>query len=108
MKEFFSIAIDGFALENANLAMLSQVDFNTLKLDSSILRMVDGNTNLEDMLSLVFALTHKSSILIEAKGVENERQRARLESLRCNAAQGYLFSRPMTSEDCERFLRSRT
>ena len=40
--------------------------------------------------------------------MENERQRARLESLRCNAAQGYLFSRPMTSEDCERFLRSRT
>ena len=107
-KYGFSIAIDGFALENANLAMLSQVDFNTLKLDSSILRMVDGNTNLEDMLSLVFALTHKSSIFIEAKGVENERQRARLESLRCNAAQGYLFSRPMTSEDCERFLRSRT
>ena len=107
-KYGFSIAIDGFALENANLALLSQVDFNTIKLDSSILRMVDGNTNLEDMLSLVFALTRKSSILVEAKGVENERQRARLASLRCDAAQGYLFSRPMTSEGCERLLRSRS
>lgn len=106
-KYGFSIAIDGFTLENANLAMLSQVDFNTLKLNSSILRMVDGNTDLEDMLSLVFTLTRKTNITVEAKGVENERQRIRLETLRCNAAQGYLFSRPMTAEDCERFLRSR-
>lgn len=106
-KYGFSIAIDGFALENANLAMLSQVDFNTIKLDSSILRMVDGNANLEEMLSLVFALTRKTHIAIEAKGVENERQRIRLETLRCSAAQGYLFSRPMPTEECENFLRAR-
>ncbi len=103
-KYGFSIAIDGFGLENANLALLSQVDFNTLKLDSSVFRMVEGKANFEEMLSLVFALTRKSNIIIEAKGVETERQRMQLEALRCRAAQGFLFSRPMPTEECEQLL----
>lgn len=105
-KYGFSIALDGFAFENANLAMLTQVDFNTIKLDSSVLRMVSGKTDSKEMLSLVFALTRKTNILVEAKGVETEEQRAQLEILRCRAAQGYLFSNVMSGEECESFLRN--
>lgn len=42
-----------------------------------------------------------------AEGVETEEQLAFLKALSCDYIQGYLFSKPLTVEDFERFIDAR-
>ncbi len=45
------------------------------------------------------------NLRVIAEGVEDNQQLQFLHQEKCNEAQGFLFSRPMTPDDAERFLR---
>jgi len=45
---------------------------------------------------------------VVAEGVENEAQYRFLDSHGCDGYQGYLFSRPLASDDFARFLKQRS
>jgi c-di-GMP-related signal transduction protein len=51
------------------------------------------------------SLAHNLRLRVVAEGVESEGQAAFLRSLGCEAAQGYLYSRPLRAEAVELLLR---
>lgn len=92
------LAMDDFGTGTSSLSMLRHYPFDTIKIDRSF---VQDLAQSADVLALIHATIH----LIEnlgmtslAEGVEEPRQVAILQSLGCRLGQGYLFSRPVTSQ----------
>jgi diguanylate cyclase (GGDEF)-like protein/PAS domain S-box-containing protein len=89
------ISIDDFGTGYSSLAHLRQFPVDALKLDRSFVRGIETR---QDGASIVGTLTEMALQLglhVVAEGIENEQQLALLRALRCHAAQGYLFARPL-------------
>jgi len=89
------ISIDDFGTGYSSLAHLRQFPVDALKLDRSFVRGIEAR---QDGAAIVGGLTNMALQLglhVVAEGIENEQQLALLRSLRCHAAQGYLFARPL-------------
>ena len=92
------VSIDDFGTEYANLALLSTVDFDVLKLDKSLMDDLCGSDKRQRLLRLVIEAAEDMGIRTVAEGVETEEQLAVLRKLGCPRAQGYLLSRPLPVE----------
>jgi diguanylate cyclase (GGDEF)-like protein len=92
------IAMDDFGTGTSSLGLLRSYPFNTIKIDQSFVKDL---TTSRDVLAVIHAtinLVENLGMESLAEGVEEPAQVAILQSLGCRYAQGYLFSRPMTSE----------
>ena len=57
-----------------------------------------------EITSAIIAIAHKLNLKVIAEGVENIDQRDFLVINKCDYAQGYYFSRPLTFEDLYSFF----
>jgi len=89
------IALDDFGTGYSSLSYLRRFPIDTLKIDQSFVRQID----IPDGTSIVKAIIHlgiELGMQIVAEGVETKQEALMLESMRCDIAQGYYFSRPLT------------
>jgi diguanylate cyclase (GGDEF)-like protein/PAS domain S-box-containing protein len=89
------IALDDFGTGYSSLSYLRRFPIDTLKIDQSFVRQIDT----PDGASIVNAIIHLGRELgmrIVAEGVETKQEATMLESMHCDIAQGYHFSRPLT------------
>jgi EAL domain-containing protein (putative c-di-GMP-specific phosphodiesterase class I) len=70
-----------------------------VKLDKQFVLGLGKDARAEAIVQGAISVAHSLGLHIVAEGVETEDQRARLLSLGCDAAQGYLFSRPFPADD---------
>ncbi|HLJ38372.1 MAG TPA: EAL domain-containing protein [Steroidobacteraceae bacterium] len=98
------IAIDDFGTGYSSLSYLKRWRVDTLKIDRSFVR--DLVTDMSDLaiVSAIIAMARHLHIEVVAEGIEGWPQLEKLRALGCSYAQGYLFARPVTAEDCRRFL----
>lgn len=93
----FSISLDDFGAQYSNLAILSTMEFNNLKLDKSLVRDIERNEKsrliVEHAISLCRQFKGTTSV---AEGIENEQQMQLLQDSKCDVGQGYFFSRPLS------------
>lgn len=103
----FAVAIDDFGTENANLALLSEIDFDVLKLDKSLLDNIALNPKSQTIVKSIADVCHNLGVQMVAEGIETEEQLLALRSCGVDVAQGYLFSKPISVEEYEtRFLKT--
>jgi diguanylate cyclase (GGDEF)-like protein/PAS domain S-box-containing protein len=100
------IAIDDFGTGYSSLSYLKRWRVDTLKIDRSFVR--DLVTDMSDLaiVSAIIAMARHLHIEVVAEGIEGWPQLEKLRQLGCSYAQGYLFARPATAEDCRRYLTS--
>jgi Amt family ammonium transporter len=99
------IAVDDFGTGYSSLSYLRQLPIDLLKIDRSF---ISGSENAEDNIQIVksiISLARNLGLTVIAEGVEHEDQFARLQGVRCDKAQGYMFSRPVDSDAAERYIR---
>ena len=98
------IAIDDFGTGYSSLSYLKRWRVDTLKIDRSFVR--DLVTDMSDLaiVSAIIAMARHLHIEVVAEGIEGWPQLEKLRHLGCAYAQGYLFARPATAEDCARYL----
>lgn len=98
------ISIDDFGTGYSSLSYLYNLPADSLKIDKSFVsHMQPGNTNYK----IVQAVTHLSDQLglsAIAEGIETPQQLSWLEALGCELGQGYLLSRPLSTEAATAFL----
>lgn len=100
-KKKFRIAIDDFGVNNANLSLLTEVDFDVLKIDKSVIDHIGENEKTGLLMGALIQICHKLDIRVTAEGVELQEQLERLGAVGCDTVQGYLYARPVPEEEFE-------
>lgn len=99
------IAIDDFGTGFSALSYLKSLDFDTLKIDRSFIKELDkACAKSIVILESTINLAHRLGARVVAEGVETESQLHILKTLKCDYAQGFLFSKPLTSGAFTRYF----
>jgi diguanylate cyclase (GGDEF)-like protein/PAS domain S-box-containing protein len=98
------LCMDDFGTGYSSLSYLHRFPLDTLKIDRSFVMRVGNGGDAEPIVRTIAALAHNLGLTVVAEGVETPAQLEELRGLRCEYAQGYLFSRPLDAEDADRLL----
>ncbi|WP_406206143.1 EAL domain-containing protein [Kitasatospora sp. NBC_01560] len=98
------IAIDDFGTGYSSLSYLREFPISILKIDKSF---IDGLGMSQQQYALVEGITRIADTLgvqVIAEGIETIQQRDLLAAMDCPLGQGYLFARPLTSDQAHAFI----
>jgi diguanylate cyclase (GGDEF)-like protein/PAS domain S-box-containing protein len=98
------ISVDDFGTGYSALSYLQRLPIDEVKLDKSLLNDVDADPRKMALFRAIVNMAHTLDFTVVAEGVETESQRACLSTTDCDAAQGYLFARPLPPDAVERTL----
>lgn len=96
----FSVSMDDFGTKYSNMAVLTQFEFDTVKVDRSLLLNVERNKKNLTVLKHTLEMLKELGVEVVMEGVETEEQVNILRELGCDIVQGYYYGRP---EPMERF-----
>ena len=98
------IYLDDFGTGYSSLGQLHRLPLDAIKIDRSFVApMGEGQMHLQ-LVRTVRDLARNIGVAVVAEGVETVAQLEVLRGLGCEAAQGYLFSRPVPADEIERLL----
>ena len=95
----FSVSLDDFGTGYSSLSLLARLPIDKLKIDRSFVRLMEIESRSMAITETVIALGHKLGMEVVAEGIETISVFSRLLSMGCNHFQGYLFSKPVSSND---------
>jgi EAL domain-containing protein (putative c-di-GMP-specific phosphodiesterase class I)/CHASE2 domain-containing sensor protein len=89
------ISIDDYGTGYANLAKLSNVPFDEIKLDRSFVATVNDNDASYAIVEATIMLAKRLGKKVVAEGIENQAIADALRKMGCDQAQGFLYGKPM-------------
>lgn len=99
-----TITIDDFGSGYSSLSYLKSLPVDILKVDQEFVTDIPDDLNAMEIASAVIAVAHKLNLKVIAEGVENIDQRDFLVINKCDYAQGYFFSKPLSFEELSSFF----
>jgi len=99
------VAVDDFGTGYSSLAYLRQFPVDSLKIDRSFIASMADSTESAALVHTLIELGRALGLQTLAEGIENQKQLGRLRAEGCDQGQGFLFSRPVSPEIVESFLR---
>lgn len=90
-----SIAIDDFGMGNSSLLYLRDFYANVVKLDISLVRTINENTQSQEIVRSIVSLCTQLDAGIVAEGVETLEQMLMLQELGCDQFQGWYFCKSL-------------
>nr|WP_106782342.1 EAL domain-containing protein [Lysinibacillus timonensis] len=99
------IAIDDFGTGYSSFDLLRKFQPDTLKIDRVFVQNIHHENQIErGIISSILYLAKTLGLKVVAEGVEEVEQLAFLQQQECDFVQGYLFSKPVTQSEYERFM----
>jgi diguanylate cyclase (GGDEF)-like protein/PAS domain S-box-containing protein len=98
------IAIDDFGTGYSSLAHLRRFPLDFLKIDHTFVKSIEVKSDVREIIRTIRMLAHQLGLQIIIEGIENSGQLDLIRSMGCEYAQGFLFSRPVSSGQAELFL----
>ncbi len=98
------IALDDFGTGFSSLAYLSKLPVDSLKIDRGFIHGMTEKADDTSIISAIISLGQSLRLKVVAEGVETEQQAQLLRLLRCDQAQGFLFSPPVPAESVDALL----
>ncbi|HMS01787.1 MAG TPA: EAL domain-containing protein [Gemmatimonadaceae bacterium] len=95
----FRIALDDFGTGFSSLSHLRRFRLDALKIDRAFVRELQGSPRDASIVRAIVQLAESLGLVAIAEGVEHDAQRRLLLSLGCTVMQGYLFGKPMPTEE---------
>jgi len=89
------ISIDDFGTGYSSLSYLRRMPIDHLKIDRSFISGFEDPQENDQIVKSIISLARSLGLSVIAEGVENREQLDRLRALKCDKAQGFMFSRPV-------------
>ena len=106
MRELgLSLSMDDFGTGYSSLSYLHQFPFERLKIDRSFVDTMNHDPKSDAIVRTILLLGKNLKMEVVAEGIESSRQLELLRALQCGLGQGFLFSRPLSAANAEKFLR---
>ncbi len=97
-------SIDDFGTGYSSLSYLQRLPVDEIKIDKSFVMNMMADENSAAIVGSIIELAHNLGLKVVAEGVENKDTLDRLTLLDCDAAQGYLISKPIPQDDLTAWL----
>lgn len=92
------LSLDDFGTGYSSLSYLHRFPVDTLKVDRSFISRMGDTSEDATIVQTITMLGHNLGMDVIAEGVETNAQYLKLQALKCEYGQGYLFSKPLDSE----------
>jgi len=98
------LAIDDFGTGYSSLSYLQRFPIDILKIDKSFVDKLGQGSEGNAVARAIIMMGDSLNLRTIAEGIERAEQIIELQSLGCEAGQGFHFSKPLASADMEAFL----
>jgi len=99
-----TLSLDDFGTGYSSLSYLKDFPIDVVKIDRSFVRDVTHSVAGASLTKSIIAMARSLNLTTVAEGVESEGQLSFLSANRCDAIQGYYFSRPLPASDMAALL----
>lgn len=99
------ISLDDFGTGYSSLSYLQTLPLNTLKIDKSFINNITASDGVQaNITSSIINMVSNMGLETIAEGVEHQEQLSLLQKFHCNVVQGFLRGKPMSFENCQKYL----
>ncbi|HZK19974.1 MAG TPA: EAL domain-containing protein [Treponemataceae bacterium] len=98
----YRLSLDDFGSRFCNMAVLSSMELDGVKLDRSLVKDVYASERSRYVIGNFLNVCRQLSIVSIAEGVETEDQFKVLKDMGCDFAQGYLFNKAIPASEFEK------
>jgi diguanylate cyclase (GGDEF)-like protein len=99
------VSLDDFGTGYSSLSYLKSLPINQLKIDRSFVLDIARSNRDQAIVTAIVAMAEHLWIDVIVEGIETKEQLLAIESCRCQAIQGYYYSRPLAEDDfSEKYL----
>ncbi|MFJ7935135.1 putative bifunctional diguanylate cyclase/phosphodiesterase [Sporosarcina sp. NPDC096371] len=106
IREFgIMVSIDDFGTGFSAFSYIKELPADILKIDMSFIRDIHENEDSRAIVEAIVTLADIVGLSVIAEGIEHKEQVTILKGLGCRYGQGYYYSRPVPSEECESFMK---
>lgn len=99
-----TFAIDDFGTGYSSMNYLNRLPVDCLKIDQSFVRTMNDGESGAHIVSAIVSMAKAFGLSTVAEGVETFDQLRALQEFGCDLIQGFLISRPISTEDFERYI----
>ena len=105
LKELgIKILLDDFGTGYSSLSYLHRFPIDVLKIDRSFITNAHDSTSHKAIIKTIIDLAKNLNMSTIGEGIENKDEAELLQQMDCDYGQGYLFAKPMNSEQASLFL----
>jgi EAL domain-containing protein (putative c-di-GMP-specific phosphodiesterase class I) len=97
--------VDDFGTGYSSLTYLQRFRYDSLKIDRSFVSTMSEKVDSSAIVEAIISLGSTLGMKVVAEGVETPEQFMRLREMKCPAAQGFWFGRPLHQDAVNDYLR---
>lgn len=103
-----AISIDDYGTGFSSLSHIQRLDVQELKIDQSFITDLDYDSNNYAIVYSTLQMARNLGLITVAEGVEDNQTLSLLKEMKCNYAQGYGISKPMSFLELQTWLAENT
>jgi len=101
-------SLDDFGTGYSSMSYLKKLPVSNLKIDKSFLDTVLDSKSDQSIVKTIINLAQTLDLSVIAEGVEKSEQGRFLKEAKCDKAQGYLYSKPLSKDDVDKLLQQQS